>query len=116
MNLLPCPFCGSENIAISRPGPEEEASVMCLNCAAQSGVHNDCLPAIEHWNTRASVWLPIESAPKDTRAILLCGKQWIDKGWWDKQRACWKTVDVTYFADDEPIMWMPMPGLPVKTT
>jgi len=48
--LLPCPFCGGEDIAII--GSEDIYFLYCRNCCA--GAHTDTTKedAINRWNTR----------------------------------------------------------------
>ena len=51
--LKPCPFCGSEDIYVSRSGLDDDASTICCkSCGAKSGLCDDEATAINTWNTR----------------------------------------------------------------
>lgn len=75
--LLPCPFCGGE--AKTYAGEYDFADVMvrCASCECEGPVFNEQDvtedinrdAAIAHWNTRASGWRDIASAPKDSKAL-----------------------------------------------
>jgi Lar family restriction alleviation protein len=56
--ILPCPFCGSDDVALGyKPHPKEPDKyhgVSCLSCAATCGFHTSKENAIERWNSRAS--------------------------------------------------------------
>lgn len=54
--LLPCPFCGSEDVVLTHMSDEYEY-VMCTGCGV-SAVSNDTLPErtpTKAWNMRANV-------------------------------------------------------------
>lgn len=53
--LLPCPFCGSENILEFGKQDDDWASVECRNCRAGTHKFENLQDAVAAWNTRASL-------------------------------------------------------------
>ena len=53
-------------------------------------------------------WKPIETAPKDSTHVLLCGDEGIDIGYFDG--GVWHVSDS--YDPCEPIYWMPLPEVP----
>ena len=51
--LLPCPFCGSENILEFGKQDDDWASVECRNCRAGTHKFENLQDAVAAWNTRA---------------------------------------------------------------
>lgn len=50
--LLPCPFCGSENVG-SGMGVEDEANyILCKSCLAEGPYRRTTQETIDAWNTR----------------------------------------------------------------
>ena len=67
--------------------------------------------------TEGAGWQPIETAPKDGRAIQLVSGNWQTTGSWHKAYQCWTTngpVYSKYPADEQPTHWMPLPAPPAK--
>lgn len=52
--LLPCPFCGSENVG-SGMGVEEANYILCKSCLAEGPYHRETKDAVAAWNKRAKV-------------------------------------------------------------
>lgn len=70
--LKPCPFCGSTDVSISElkeklsNGAERFFfAVECEECNFFGPESFQKEGAANVWNTRASEWQPIETAPKD---------------------------------------------------
>ena len=95
--LLPCPFCGNDNISLFPPTCRENdvydpngrafPIARCYGCFAEAAGDNwdhtpGSLSAITAWNTRADGWQPIESAPKDGKTRVVVGMETTD-GWWE---------------------------------
>lgn len=62
-----------------------------------------------------SNWHPIDSAPKDGKAILVASGNWIVTAHWHRYQGCWASCGPTYErlpADEQPELWMPIPELP----
>lgn len=125
--LLPCPFCGGEEITIyGNLATGKHAS--CRSCGLQAptetGVTN--AQAVEYWNTRASPapsvapsreWQDIETAPKDGTRIILC---WDDSATLPahvelgkRKGFAWANTYGHPF-QGEPTHWMPLPAPPVS--
>jgi Lar family restriction alleviation protein len=53
-NLLPCPFCGCENMEFQDSGFGEPpwVHITCGRCATSSGASKTVALAVERWNTR----------------------------------------------------------------
>lgn len=68
--LLPCPFCGSTNVAVS--GQADCAYVVCDSCGTE-GPYGDMTgpQAVSAWNARVGVAGLIE-ALKDAECELAC--------------------------------------------
>ena len=58
-NLLPCPFCGSDNVTIAKSKIIDGMfSVGCIKCNVTTAFYVNEKFAAEAWNTRASGWIP----------------------------------------------------------
>lgn len=64
----------------------------------------------------AGQWMPIESAPRDERYLLLSSSAWVCEGYWDADdNAFWERNNHSTDAWGAPIYpthWMPMPASP----
>ena len=128
--LLPCPFCGSEDIAVAHDCLDWFAACHNDQCPCTLEGYRDEQSARNAWNTRASQaatkpaggeWLPIESAPRDGSRILLTG-------WHGKDVKLWRGVGYGHFykpgnrfeydgyqfgnPDHQPTHWQPLPAPP----
>jgi len=63
MELLPCPFCGSNEISIDYE--TEYNLVMCSKCTGS-------IDSIEQWNTRHSPWISLKDIFPENGEIVLC--------------------------------------------
>ena len=61
--LKPCPFCGSEKVAVA--GWSDCCEVLCENCMSASRVANSEEKAIAAWNRRVSGWISVEDRLPD---------------------------------------------------
>ena len=52
IKMTPCPFCGSEDIALIAM-PEDTYCVECWDCSAKVEAYNGIEDAIAGWNSRA---------------------------------------------------------------
>lgn len=78
-DLPPCPFCGSKPRQYSIPTPTEWTYAHEVDhwvsgesdeCFASVGMCETAEEATEMWNTRATGWQPIETAPRDGENFL----------------------------------------------
>lgn len=68
--LKPCPFCGGKAEIIRFGTPRWSAIVECMKCGGGLESGDEGEESGKRWNTRASQWQPIDTAPKDT--LILC--------------------------------------------
>jgi Lar family restriction alleviation protein len=121
--LLPCPFCGNEEIFLNEPSSTYRKG--CINCPAclatmPAEVNTDEL--IEAWNTRASDWQPIETAPKDRNLIVAEGSH-VAEAYYDGESDMWFRAgkhpnDHDFVRSDRlfPTHWQLLPAPPVEPT
>lgn len=68
MELLPCPFCGSNDISIQYPliniNNTEIKEVRCENCLVQHDINI--------WNTRHSPWILVKDRLPELNTEVLC--------------------------------------------
>ena len=70
-DLLPCPFCGSTDLRMEQPDRYTAIHLgddwwgECQDCLARGGDHKSKHGARDLWNTRPSLWQPIETAPPE---------------------------------------------------
>lgn len=73
--LLPCPFCGSENILEFGKQDDDWASVECRNCRAGTHKFENLQDAISAWNTRARLGKgevkPVEVGDTELAALVV---------------------------------------------
>lgn len=133
--LKPCPFCGGEGDVEQVKSLINTASYQaaCSNedcCAYQFLMHNypTKRQAIKAWNTRADDWRPIETAPKDGRALLAWNGNplnyvwmvcWAEEGGWFIP-SCGRDGQTHggYFSSPQfsPTHWKPLPEPPQENT
>lgn len=102
MELLPCPFCGSNDIVYNPMFSD------CNNCYARCQKTD--------WNTRHSPWISVKDRlPKENTKVLAI---------WDDciETAFYEYIDGDYWSNSEigcdlPVThWMPLPKLPQENT
>lgn len=107
IELKACPFCGGRDIR-DFGGLAWSRIPQCRGCGARAmgpfseGKRNP----VDVWNTRASQWQPIESAPKDGTRLML----------WDSRAGGYAVTGawVAGSADDHETIthWQPLPAPP----
>lgn len=115
--LKPCPFCGSKEIDPRGWASTDSAGPACDDCGAATGDVGDTLEEnIRLWNTRVSQWLPIESAPRTTRSILVWCPERQNQymvSWDDRyEEGEWRTVGGWTALTEQPTHWQPLPAAP----
>lgn len=134
MNLKPCPFCGAapsytpRTESAAHPGNFWGETIKCKPCNLTfiTGMYG-CKDSVEHWNARApsaiealltpSAWQPINTAPKNGTAILVCtagikgsaGEAHFTHGEWFCMDVVTSQPDIMV----SPTHWMPLPNVMV---
>lgn len=131
MTLKSCPFCGAVlelfNKEFTKETPHkiykifhEETCyyfIYVMRRGFDGGRWHYLVSAdgVRGWNTRATGWQPIETAPKDFSCVILCGKDgYVACGSWSEfaqrwctsfeNEACYEAIDATH--------WQPLPEPP----
>jgi hypothetical protein len=117
IELNPGPHCGGSEVTLAS---SVEWFVYCSNPLCDSS-GNTAEEAAKAWNTRASGWLPIETAPRDGTDVDLWIKfediqmRLIDC-WWCPDAQSWYHPDMcgepSKLDDCTPTHWMPIPKAP----
>jgi len=117
--LLPCPFCGEKPVHIQPENADHCDYIRCDKCGFDmegeytwDGILKTTCKTL--WNTRADVWLPIESAPKAESILIFDDsekRQFV--GYVDDVGDVWADI---HGEDDTiccvPTHWMPLPKPP----
>jgi hypothetical protein len=127
LTALPCPFCGGTPTII------HGYTLIMARCADRDCPVSGASFLFAQWNTRASAWQPIETAPKDRTRILAGGGDcavplsvyWdaVFETKYDEDKdasyhvGAWTDDAVESFAYEEkaaysPTHWQPLPSLP----
>lgn len=116
--LKPCPFCGEDLIHqidwdnwihnLDEKGNE-------TTCIGNQLLVRDFRATVSAWNTRASQWQPIETAPKWEYVLVWDGEdvemaQKNKTSWWTVQDA--EDIEFGEEMDPQPTHWMPIPEGP----
>ena len=111
--LLPCPFCGEANVYMEPRDRDQFAIIQCSNsvCRASMCISSET-SGIKAWNTRASQWQTIESAPRDGTWILIFQKRengnharYVREARWSESKNSWGSAT----ALNSVTHWMPLP-------
>lgn len=119
--LLPCPFCGSDDIAFTSNGHESEF-VECMECGSSGPAASGFQATSEAWNRRAAIearaavpsgWRPIETAPNDEAVLLYGAKRLQMCVGMNHSRDGWVTDTTSEWVSMyTPTHWMPLPAAP----
>jgi len=94
-DLLPCPFCGSDDVEYRNPcpsSPDNQADfVMCNGCGVCASRLDTERDPIEVWNTRVH--------PETTKLRELCEAQKVKIAQFEKRTL--KALDYGYFQDGD---------------
>lgn len=122
--LEPCPFCGAEPKGTVWDSDSHTARAFCTKCDVLGPREDSHERAAEAWNTRASGWQPIESAPKDGTEVLLYGRlshlpdsvhiasKRRVSGYFDPVDEWCVTTASAMGPFVDPELWMPLPPTP----
>jgi len=114
-NLKPCPFCGSAECEIfSRTSIEGRVlyDVVCHECGTLSGPWGSAERCAKHWNRRASLWQPIETAPKREYVLIPYGESIIIAGLFESHGGSehwYAPHSGSPLLGRLPTHWMPLP-------
>ena len=103
--LLPCPFCGSDNIMIHEP----PSYAVCLLCRAEGPIGGTEEDAKTAWNKRAASlpWKPIETAPKDRFLLVqLSQTKSPSMGWFSSETGKWEFDRKSLMPFATPTHWL----------
>lgn len=77
--LLPCPFCGSDDIdesfSLGYAGGDKSNPLVatgCMECSATGPDYPTTEKAIAAWNKRASEWVSVETAKELEQVLTAC--------------------------------------------
>jgi hypothetical protein len=93
----------------------------CDTCDAGHFAEPTQEEAAKAWNTRASGWMPIETAPRDETSVDLWVKSdfisyRLTDAWWCSDGECWYARgsygDTEPLTDGTPTHWIPIPKAP----
>jgi len=106
MELLPCPFCRSNNV-------DTEFSIGCVNCGA-------VVRTISDWNTRHSSWISVKDKLPDSNEYEFLvvnseGNMHV-ASYWGENSSNYEGYD--WFNGDvfvNPTHWQPLPEPPKET-
>ena len=111
-DLKPCPFCGGDAMLVT---PAKGNPYICCEEKFCTGPKASEAEAIAAWNTRATGWQPIETAPRDGAWLLAC--RFFDGGsfvtrvvHWSDDFDEWMVSHDGFFT--APTHWMPLPEAP----
>lgn len=94
-SLSPCPFCGEGRIFLNDATPLcRKGSINCPACLVVMPGEVNQAELIDCWNTRASGWQPIATAPTDGTMISAWHRMW----------EC--PVSVRYVVSNSPCKWI----------
>lgn len=88
IDLLPCPFCGSDNVTIVKSKALGGMFLAgCTKCNVSTAFYEKEKYAAAVWNTRASGWIPCsERMPEPGDIVLVYAHVSVsDEEYWDEQ-------------------------------
>ena len=112
-DLLPCPFCGSDDIDFEHNG-EARCWMYCKTCLCDGPIaempKNDTkakINATEAWNKRAASlpWQPIETLKAGARVLLLIGDRCY-MGAKGVKSGSWYIDSFPLLGDPSPTHWL----------
>lgn len=124
LDLLPCPFCGSDNVRIVK---SEALGGMflagCSKCNVSTAFYAKEKYAAAVWNTRASGWIPCsERMPEDDEEVLFAfiypwdkkTRVTLGRRRTKKSGESWWANSYCHFSDYDVTHWMPLPEAPQR--
>lgn len=117
IDLLPCPFCGSDNITIFKSNIIDGLfSAGCIKCNVTTAFYVKEKYAAEAWNTRASSWISCsERLPEVDEPVLIYDpyNEEIVVASLDCDKMGFSNDDCWYGLKNGPF-WMPLPEAPKR--
>lgn len=108
MELKPCPFCNSNNIAAYTASNKTNSMVYCKDCEVKFELNHPY--AIRQWNTRVSQWVSVkDSLPKES-GYYLCTYHFDGHNFY--QDKWFSSLDNSFSTTDCVTHWQPLPEPP----
>lgn len=117
-NLLPCPFCGSDNVTIVKSKIIDGLfSAGCIKCNVTTAFYVNEEFAAEAWNTRASVWISCsERLPEKDMSVLISAQGHRVTAYYDSVKGVFMLTETEglFYSMSAVTHWMPLPEVPQR--
>ena len=115
-DLLPCPFCGSDNVTIVKSKFIDGLfSAGCIKCNVSTAFYVNEKFAAETWNNRAPGWIPcIERMPEKDMSVLISAQGHRVTAYYDAVKEVFMLTETEglFYSMSAVTHWMPLPQTP----